>query len=244
MDTSLQELLEAINGLLGSPGNLVAGETGEDALENSIRTFLRDACLHPPPDPEPASVGVRDRAIVPHHRRRPEVGHDSRLDAGEALRRDSHDLKRLLPNRDPTTENIRAAGKSTRPEVVAQDRDRVLTWIDVVRRRQHPAEGRLHTEDGERIAGDPLAIDLFDRPAVVEDGVAPRLVTHGKQPDLLAACGAHLAKERVIEAEAIAGVRGAAQGDVDQRLRIIDRQGPKDKGVDQGEGRGTRADGK
>ena len=241
VDTGVEELLEAIGRLLGQPGCLGAAEIGQDRLQDGLRLLFGDTGLHPPPDLEPARVRVCDRAIVPHHRRRPDVGHDAWFDAGEAFRSHAHDLQRLLPDGDPAAEHIRVAAEPARPEVVAQHGDRVPARIDVITRRQDPAEGRLHAEDGERITRDPLAVDLLDLPAVVERGIAPRLVAHRKQTDLPAARRAQFAKERVVEAEPVAGLRRRAQREIDQRARIVDRQRPQDEGVDEREGGGTRA---
>ena len=133
-------------GSRGSPAACSRRNAGEYRLQDRPRLLRRDPGPQPAPDPKPSGIGVRDRALVPHHRGRPEIGHDPRLDTREAFLRHPDDLKRLLADGDPATEDAPVAAESPPPEVMAQHGDRVLAGMHVIRWRQQPAQGRLHAE--------------------------------------------------------------------------------------------------
>ena len=130
------------------------------------------------------------------------------------------------------------------PEVVAQHGHRMLTRAS----RHRTASAACPTPASRREWRVRLRKSTAHRPspavrAVVERRVAPRLVAHARRAARSGRPASRmLAKERVVEAEPIAGVRRCAQGDVDQRLRIVHRQRPQDQRIDQREGSGAGAD--
>ena len=177
-----------------------------------------------------------------HHRGNEDIVDGARLDTREALGRNTDDGVGVIADVESAAEHFGIAAEAAGPVFEREDGDGTGARVEIVGVRNQTTERGTQAKYSEHAAGDVLPVRLLwlliwpvghTRAIRRGDGEQVGLIAHGR---------AHPAKLGIAGTGAKLGLAiniNSAEGESVEALRIRDRQGPQEEGVDNAESGGT-----
>ncbi len=225
---------------------LLAKRSGQ-GVELSLRHFDRnpvgEAGFHHeapgPPSVEAALARVTSRIeMIDHRRGSPELHSDAGDSAAERRGNDADDGVGSPVQVERLSDGLAPAAEPRSPEALADDDDGMCAGASIVLWFESAPGERADAEKSKEVPRNDLPHEVFARAARLIAG--DRRVIAG---NLRKGIGAvPVVSEVRIRGPAVGVTRGIAQVDLDQRLGLETRLGPKHQGVDRAENRGVEPD--